>query len=245
MNSGMLYKTGKHKTRNMKKINLFYSATAIIVVLMTSCSGGMEPANESAKQETKTGPIGDNEIKIDNQVWMAKNLGVDKFCNGDLIPEAKTEEEWKKADQNKQPAWCYFNNEPSNGAKYGKLYNWYAVKDPRGLAPKGWHIPSDAEWTKLINFLGGKGVAGTKMKSSAGWKNNSNGSNVSGFNGLPGGCRDEDGDFKNIEEDGYWWSSSEDDGDDALLLSLSYMRGYTFRFDYYKAEGLSVRCLRD
>ena len=108
-------------------------------------------------------------VPIGTQVWMTKNLDVATFRNGDPIPEAKTAEEWEKAGENKQPAWCYYDNDPANGAKYGKLYNWYAVNDSRGLAPVGYHIPSDAEWTKLTDFLGGESVAGTKMKSKSGW----------------------------------------------------------------------------
>jgi uncharacterized protein (TIGR02145 family) len=106
-------------------------------------------------------------VTIGTQVWMTKNLDVSTFRNGDPIPQAKTEEEWKKAGENRQAAWCYYDNVPANGAKYGKLYNWYAVSDPRGLAPAGYHIPSDAEWTKLEDYLGSD--AGTKMKSKSGW----------------------------------------------------------------------------
>jgi hypothetical protein len=109
-----------------------------------------------------------NEVKIGTQVWMTKNLNVDKFRNGDPIPQAKTREEWKAAGENKQPAWCYYDNDPANGVKYGKLYNWYAVNDARGLAPAGYHVPSDAEWTILENQLGSD--AGTKMKSTSGWE---------------------------------------------------------------------------
>ena len=118
-----------------------------------------------------------NEIKIGQQVWTAENLNVDKFRNGDPIPEAKTDEEWENAGNNKQAAWCYFDNDPSNGIKYGKLYNWYAVNDPRGLAPLGCHIPSDQEWTDLTTYLGGEEQAGAKMKSKEGLNYNSNGTN--------------------------------------------------------------------
>ena len=93
-------------------------------------------------------------VTIGTQVWMTKNLDVAKFRNGDPIPEAKTDEEWEKAGENKQPAWCNYDNNPANGTKYGKLYNWHAVNDPRGLAPEGYHVPTDAEWTILENFLG-------------------------------------------------------------------------------------------
>jgi len=117
----------------------------------------------TTNQVTQTGP--NKSVKIGTQVWMTKNLDVSVFRNGDTIPEAKTNIEWIKAGDNQQPAWCYYDNDPANGAKYGKLYNWYAVNDSRGLAPTGWHVPSDAEWTQLKDFLGGIEVAGTKMKS--------------------------------------------------------------------------------
>jgi hypothetical protein len=116
-----------------------------------------------------------------------ENLDVDKFRNGDPIPEAKTDEEWYQATNNKEPVWCYYNNDPANGEKYGKLYNWFAVNDPRGLAPTGYHVPSDAEWTTLTNYLGGESVAGTKMKST------------SGFSCLQGGFRSNDGTFYDIQ----------------------------------------------
>jgi uncharacterized protein (TIGR02145 family) len=109
-------------------------------------------------------------VKIGNQTWMAENLNVGRFMNGDSIPEVKTPEEWEAARQNREPAWCYYNNDPANGAKYGRLYNWYAVFDPRKLAPYGWHITSDREWTTLSKFLGGEKVAGGKIKSKNLWK---------------------------------------------------------------------------
>ena len=140
-------------------------------------------------------------------------------------------------------AWCYYENETANGSSYGKLYNWYAVNDPRGLAPKGYHIPSNAEWTKLSDNLGDE--AGTKMKSSSGWKNNGNGNNTSGFAGLPGGYRDSSGGFNDVGAYGYWWSSSENDAGDAWSRFLGYDDGSVNRNFNYKQNGFSVRCLRD
>jgi uncharacterized protein (TIGR02145 family) len=185
------------------------------------------------------------EVTIGSQVWTSTNLDVSTFRNGDPIPEAKTMEEWEKAGKNKQPAWCYYDNDPSNGAKYGKLYNWYAVNDPRGLAPNGYHIPTDAEWTILTDYLGGEDNAGTKMKSTSGWKDNGNGTNSSGFSGLPGGYRFNDGTFSGIGYYGYWWSSSESYTDDAWYRSLYYSSGYVYRYSSSKENGFSVRCLRD
>lgn len=120
-------------------------------------------------------------VTIGTQVWMTKNLDVSTFQNGDSIPQAKTAEEWEKAGQNKQPAWCYCNNDAAKGTKYSKLYNWYAVNDPRGLAPVGYHVSTDAEWTILTDYLGGESIAGKKMKNTSGWADNGNGTAESGF----------------------------------------------------------------
>jgi len=184
-------------------------------------------------------------VTIGTQVWMTRNLDVSTFRNGDPIPQAKTDEEWEKAGENKEPAWCYYENDPANGAKYGKLYNWYAVSDSRGLAPVGYHIPSDAEWEKLVDYLGGEGKAGAKMKSKQGWAKDGNGTNSSGFSGLPGGNRNGDGSFFNVGEFGYWWSCTEDDTDVAWNRYLNYSFGSVSRFNFSKEEGFSVRCLRD
>jgi uncharacterized protein (TIGR02145 family) len=180
-----------------------------------------------------------SEVIIGAQVWMAKNLETTTFRNGDPIPHAASNEAWKIAGLNKQPAYCY------NGETYGKLYNWYAVNDPRGLAPEGWHIPADAEWTQLSDYLGGEGVAGKKMKSTSGWNNKGNGTNESGFNGLPGGYRSYDGTFSNLGNYGYWWSASEDDTDNAYLRILNHGNDTLYRDYTNKGKGFSVRCLRD
>jgi uncharacterized protein (TIGR02145 family) len=212
----------------MKKVSLILSAVVMTAMMLSSCGVGAS-----------------NEVTIGKQVWMSENLNVDKFRIGDPIPEAKTIEEWKKAKENKQPAWCYYDNDPANGAKYGKLYNWYAVNDARGLAPKGWHIPTDAEWTLLTDHLGGMDIASTKMKSTSGWWDNRNGTNSSGFSGLPGGYRYFDGLFFPIGEYGYWWSSTEDDTRNAWSRYLGFNNRGVNRYDNFKEEGLSVRCLRD
>ncbi len=110
------------------------------------------------------------DVKIGKQIWMSKNLDVSTYRNGEQIPQAKDAAQWKYASTNKIPAWCYYEFNERNGKAYGKLYNWYAVSDSRGLAPNGYHIPSDAEWTILTDFLGGSDIAGKKMKSKDGWK---------------------------------------------------------------------------
>ncbi|MBU6204778.1 MAG: hypothetical protein KJS45_05310 [Bacteroidetes bacterium] len=185
-------------------------------------------------------------VQIGNQIWMVENLNVDRFRNGSLIPEARTNEEWQKAGDNHLPAWCYYNNDPAHGTKYGKLYNWYAVNDPRGLASEGWHIPSDNEWTVLEDYLGGEEAVGHKMRSTSGWgwNENDNGSNTSGFSGLPGGNRNFIGTFKNIGHYGYWWSSTEGSTGRARLRCLDIHNGIVSYFKI-KQNGFSVRCLRD
>ncbi len=183
-------------------------------------------------------------VTIGTQVWMTRNLDVTTFRNGDPIPEAKTDEEWYKAQELKQPAWNNYDNDPKNGTKYGKLYNWYAVNDPRGLAPAGWHIASDEEWTILEHYLGPHGE-GNKMKSTNGWDENGNGTNSSGFNGLPGGDRIYLGSFNGIGLAGYWWSSTEYNAENAWTRTLFYDTGTLDRYFSLKEDGFSVRCVKD
>jgi uncharacterized protein (TIGR02145 family) len=231
----------------MKQVSLILSAafTLISLMLLTSCEGTYK------------------EVKIGNQVWMAENLNVDKFRNGDPIPEAKTAEEWQKAGKNREPAWSYNDNDPANGKRYGKLYNWFAVNDPRGLAPEGWKIPSHEDWTQLKDFLGEDG--GKKMKSTKFWADNDgesgNGNNLSGFSGLPGGSRYSNGSFNDIGKFGGWWSStyyteafSEDSAiaEEDLWLSFNWhglqnvLNGNVISYmGEYDGMGLSVRCVRD
>jgi uncharacterized protein (TIGR02145 family) len=112
-----------------------------------------------------SGPI--KTVTIGKQVWMLENLNVATFKNGVAIPEVKDEDAWVNAERNQQAAWCYYDNDPKNGEKYGKLYNWYAVDDNNGLCPQGWHVPSDGEWDTLVKYLGGEDVAGAKMKTKS------------------------------------------------------------------------------
>ena len=184
-------------------------------------------------------------VKIHNQLWTSENLNVSHFRDGSSIPEIKTKKEWGKAGEEGRPGWCYYNDDPENGKKYGKLYNWFAVNDPRGLAPKGWHIPSDEEWTQLTDSLGGIENAGFKMKSDSGWKNNGNGNNHSLFNGLPGGNCGFTGEINNIGETGYWWSSTKASNMRIWVRILYYDKNTLGREKYYKNYGFSVRYIKD
>ncbi len=184
-------------------------------------------------------------VKIGKQVWTKYNLNVSTYRNGDIIPEVKDPTEWAKLTTG---AWCYYNNDPKNGKIYGKLYNWYAVNDPRGLVPEGYHVPTDNEWDTLITYLGGENIAGGKLKETGTlhWERpNADASNASNFTGLPGGCRSSSGTFNRIGGNGFWWSSSEGSAASALYRDLDYDYGGASSYDGNKECGVSVRCLRD
>jgi uncharacterized protein (TIGR02145 family) len=183
-------------------------------------------------------------VLIGTQSWSVANLDVSTFRNGDTIPEAKTNKEWVTAGESEKPAWCYYNNDPANGKKYGKLYNWFAVSDTRGLAPAGWVLPTDADWAKLAYSLGGPESAGIKMKSTEGWIGGNNGDNQSGFVGLPAGYRIENGLFQNVGGIGTWWSSKESKSVSAVDFYLSQNTSLG-RSSTPKQRGESVRCLRE
>ncbi len=182
-------------------------------------------------------------VTIGSQVWSCKNLDVTTYRNGDPIPQVTDADQWFNLTTG---AWCYYNNDPANGTLYGKLYNWFAVNDPRGLAPQGWHVPTDAEFTTLTNSLGGVSVAGGKMKSTSTlWLSpNTGATNSSGWSGLPGGYRNMSGLFNGIGNYGSWWSSTEF-GPNVLNLGLGWSYGSVDRSASYKVGALSVRCLRD
>jgi len=183
-------------------------------------------------------------IQIGNQTWMAENLNVDKFRNGDPIPEAQSVEDWKIFRDNREPAWCYYNMDSKNEKKFGKLYNWYAIADPRGLAPEGWHLPSNEDWWNLNGYLGLTTQPGTAMKSSSGWSNNGNGTNKSGFNGLPGGYLRSDGRFLEFGSIGNWWSLTSR-GSEAWAYYLWSIDDELNQKSRNKGNGLYVRCLRN
>jgi uncharacterized protein (TIGR02145 family) len=184
-------------------------------------------------------------ILIGEQLWLAENLNTSNFRNGDAIFHAKSMKKWIRAGEKGKPAWCYYNNDPANGTKYGKLYNWYALNDSRGLAPVGCHIPTDIEWLKTIDNLGREDQAGTKMKNSTGWIENGNGTNSSGFSGIPGGCRGLDGTFGSLGEEAIWWGGIEFGGQNVSNYVLRFGQDNISKNDVGGGEGFGfyVRCL--
>jgi len=187
-------------------------------------------------------------IKIGTQIWMTSNLNVCIFRNGDTIPEAKTNEAWAKAGKNRKPAWCYYDNDTLNGGKYGKLYNWYAVNDKRGLAPQGYHVPSLKEWDILKNYLGEN--AGIKMKDTICWlsldPNKNIGTNSSSFSALPTGYRGYGGDFNCIKIQCSYWSSTEHHKGSAWAFNLTnYIASIELDYIGMETFGNPVRCIKD
>lgn len=183
-------------------------------------------------------------VKIGNQLWTASNSNVSTFRNGDTIPHVKSAEEWQKAGENEQPAWCYYDNESSNEEKYGKLYNWYAVTDERGIAPEGWRVPTDEDWKTLEKTLGGVEKAGEALKSKTEWTKKV-GKNSSGFSALPGGYRNYKGDFDSKGKYGAFWSSSESVDNMAWYRYLFDDNNLLNRLNFSKEDGMSVRWVKD
>jgi len=180
------------------------------------------------------------------QKWMTKNLDVARYRNGDPIPKVTDNAAWAALTSG---AYCYYNNDSATYAvTYGKLYNWYAVNDPRGLAPQGWHIPTDFEWTTLTNCLGGENVAGGAMKEIGltHWNlPNTGATNISGFSGLPAGLRFSDGIFTEISNETAWWSSTETDPANAWSSAVTSYFALNIKFNGLKYYGFSVRCIKD
>jgi uncharacterized protein (TIGR02145 family) len=214
-----------------RSFNLYFFISLLIVC---SCSSGVKDKDGNSYKT----------VKIGNQTWMSENLTVTHFRNGDPITEATTSTEWELAGKEGKPAWCISQNDTENGKKYGKLYNWFAVNDPRGLSPKGWHIATDDEWTKLTDFLGGQVIAAFKMRapgiSQTGVK-----SEDSGFSGLPGGACNRNGNFYGLGSHGLWWTATEFNASDSWIRVLNYIVCDINSMPFKKPVGLSVRCVKD
>lgn len=186
------------------------------------------------------------EIQLGDQVWMSENLDVNQFRNGEAIPQAKTDEEWQNANDLGIPAWCYYDNEEANGINYGKLYNWYAVNDQRGLAPEGWYIPSNNEWNQLalhLNKTFPAQTADVSMRSSQGWQDGINSDGRSGFNGFPGGFRTDNGRFVDFGFGAYWWISKEKEADLPFAICVGHASNSIY--SYSAGDDIAVRCIKN
>ena len=185
-----------------------------------------------------------HDVVIGTQTWDGCNLNVSTYRNGDPIPQVTDPAEWVGLTTG---AWCYFENDSANGLIYGKLYNWFAINDPRGLAPTGYSIPSGAEWDILTNYLGGASIAGGKLKEEGlcHWLTpNTDATNETGFTALPGGFRDFDGDYFNDGINGQFWTSTSESIDSAFARNMAYLFAWVNTVAYEKNFGYSVRCLK-
>ena len=227
---------------------LFGGVLLIVAVLVARCSkrldSGMIWDMEGNGYKTRL---------IGTQWWTAENLNVSFYANGDSIPQVQDAEQWATLTSG---AWCYYDNNPDNGERYGRLYNWFAVNDPRGLAPEGWHVPSEEEWQELENAMGmSSAVADTQgwfgttqgalLKNSSGWDERGNGTDSGGFSALPAGFRALDGSFCLIGKSVSFWSSSDYGWDLVWYRTLAADRTEIRRKLGTKERGFSVRLVKD
>ena len=233
------------------------TATFAIALGGKSCSIDLKVEDINQNPTSGYGPnITDTEgnsyktVYIGTQQWMAENLKVSKYSDGTTIPNITDNTQWQN---NTTGAWSYYNNDVTNNAKYGKLYNWYAVSKTtngnKNICPTGWHVPTDAEWTVLTDYLGGENVAGGKMKEvgTTNWEiTNTDVTNISLFTALPGGHRSVYGEFFGIGYYTHWWSSTEFNSPsiNAQYIVLNFLNDNGL-INSNKNDGLSVRCLRD
>lgn len=203
----------------------------VFIILFTSICFGQQDINLTS-------------VKIGNQVWMGENLALKRFSNGDAIPYARTREEWIKAGEDCTPAWTYYEHNEDFAKRVGVLYNWFAVTDSRGLAPRGWSIPSGDDFDVLASYLGGAEVAGKKLKSDKDWFRDGVGTNSTGFNAIGGGSRDFEGYFYYIVRVGLWWTIDEYDNQNAWYYYMEYTDDALKKYGAGKGMGMSVRCIK-
>lgn len=240
--------SGATNTASQEAIITGVSAGTAVITVTTADGAKITSCNVTVGTEKM--------VTIGSQVWSTVNLDVTRYRNGDLIPQVTDPTQWSNLTTG---AWCWYKNDSSTyAATYGRLYNWYAVHDTRGLCPSGWHVPSDAdldimfvasnvEWTTVTDFLGGQITAGDKVKNTNGWPTAlTTPTNSSGFSALPGGGRNDIGGFDNMGSFGYWWSATEKTGTHyAWYRSVGGLESRIFRDYSYKERGMSVRCVKD
>ncbi len=237
--------------------NAIVNPAAGLIIYCTDCASGEMQYYNGSNWMSMTFPAANLPSFTNScgQTWTTQNLSISSYRNGEVIPQVTDNTEWQNLTTG---AWCWYKNDSATyAATYGRMYNWYAVNDPRGLAPIGWHVPTDAEWNKLVKcidpaadtatFGAQSTTAGNAMKEvgiSHWFFPNTGATNSSGFAGLPGASRYDDGTFGSIAINGGWWSSTED-GSYAWFRSLTYNNAYVYKQLANKILGLSVRLVRD
>lgn len=183
--------------------------------------------------------------RIGSRLWISTNLITSRFRNGESIPVIDQNEDWEKAGELGLPACCWYNNQSTGMSRFGLLYNWFAVNDPRGLAPEGWSIPEVADWNDLIQSQGGWNISGRKIKSKSAWSHLGNGNNSSGFSALPAGGRGALGSYLDQGDYANWWCRESASDREANFFSITFVdSAVKLQSDGFKASGLSVRCVR-
>lgn len=237
-----------------KKRNIWiypFILIGMLLMLLNSCK--KDNNNNNSNNSNPIGTVTDIDgnvyhyITIGTQVWMVENLKTTKYRDGTIIPNVTTNSEWINLTTG---AYSDYDNNPTNSVTFGRLYNWYAVKNTHNIAPLGWHVPTEQEWSTLISFLGGKSVAGGKLKEigTTHWTSpNTGATNETSFTALPGGYRFgiSEGVFSFIGGNGYWWSSTDNNMSGIWGLSMGCGSSNVSINYYNKSSGLSVRCLKD
>lgn len=225
-----------------KRFWLYPLILGVVLLFTNSCKKDGEPITVTDRDGNvyKT-------VTIGTQTWMAENMKTTRYENGDLIGTTATVNLDITNESLPKYQWACGGNE-SNVGTYGRLYTWHAATDNRNVCPTGWHLPTDAEWTKLTTYLGGESVAGGKLKETATthWLTpNAGATNETNFKALPGGLRNQNGEYSGIWNYGYWWSSTENTTIAAWNRSMSYGNSIVSRNPSYERNGISVRCVKN
>jgi len=223
----------------IKTFSIVAFLSLLIFIIVTSCE-----KEESINYITDIEGNEYTTITIGTQEWFKENLKTSKFNDGTEIPLIM-DNTWAGLSTS---AYCWYDNDSDNKNLYGNLYNWHAVETGK-LCPDGWHVPSEEEWSTLIDFLGGSDIAGGKMKSINEWNiPNEGATNESGFSALPGGDRDGvNAGFSGLGSSGYWWSSTAEDNIHGIGFKLKYNNAGIDGFGggNNKSRGMSIRCIKD
>jgi len=232
----------------MKKIHIqpvFFVYLVLAFSLIAGCKKDDSDDNPASTVKDADGNVY-HTLTIGTQTWMVENLKTTKYRNGNPIPQVADSAQWIVLTTG---AFCYYDNTSTIGDTYGLLYNWFAVNDPRNIAPKGWHVATSDEWNTLNAFLGGEMVSGGKLKETGSTHWNSpytSAKDEVGFKALPGGGRTNLGNFQNLGKQGLWWTSTENNAADAWPRGLSSDFAMLFMsFSLDKNSGFTVRCIKD
>lgn len=229
----------------MRKQHHFFTIVSIGIFIFIGCDKKSPTNSEEATTVTDIDGNVYQTVKIGDQWWMAENLKVTHYRNGDPIPHVTDSTAWPNLITG---AYCNYDNVENHVSTYGRLYNWYAASDSRNIAPEGWHVPTDEEWQALVDTLGRNSVAGGKLKEADTflWAGpNTGATNESGFSALPAGYRRSNGEFQNIDRIASFWSSHANESILAWHRTLSYRRQDIRRVYYDEQYGFSVRCIKD